>query len=545
MCYFLFLFTNPIYYYSDNWMVSVVTSGYYGNNQCQYIHPLLCIIVKALSDILPKADAFTLLMHVAIFLSLMSISFLSLNNFLSIPRGKRSLRDYTLLIIEILALFYVSNELRIWNTNYNIQTAAVLSSGIIITFIAYYENRSNIWIICGTLLTTYGVMLRKEVAYLFFPYIILTSIVTYLDEEREKKKSLLKCILPGLIIITVLILLSNILYLYEPYRVSAEYNRYRTLVVDYPMKGWDQLENPVFSMSDYKAATEWFFGDTEKMSVQILKKIADAGSKNEYSWFDIDLIVRAMWSTVARIDIYTFLMFLISIIIATKNIFFGTSRWTRVDTILALAGSATILYFFTARGRAPLRVWQPVLFAQNAVLIVSAFRERKKTRKLLHRRSDFTMLTSLFIIMWFGAGQFIAHAELRKPQSILTARADVNDTIYEKTYVGDNIYLWDNWHAGISIYFMKIGKLPTQRVIDHNLSTGDWTYGQVYYNDYLTRIGLSNPAKGLVYRDHTYLINGSDTVIIDYLRDHYGDDLEMAEVDWKIDNKAVYQIVTK
>ena len=70
-CYAGFMLFNPLYISTDNIGVAVVTEGYYGeNNFCQYIHPLLCLIIKWLTPLFPTADVFTLLVHIAVFCSI-------------------------------------------------------------------------------------------------------------------------------------------------------------------------------------------------------------------------------------------------------------------------------------------------------------------------------------------------------------------------------------------------------------------------------------------------------------------------------------------
>ena len=54
---------------SDNIMVAVVTNGLFGNANpfCQYLHPLLCLIIRGLSMLIPSADAFTVIKDLIIF----------------------------------------------------------------------------------------------------------------------------------------------------------------------------------------------------------------------------------------------------------------------------------------------------------------------------------------------------------------------------------------------------------------------------------------------------------------------------------------------
>ena len=60
-CYFIFCVTGRLCTYTDNLTISVVTGGMYGeNNFCQYLHPLLCLLIKVLNPIFSGADVLML-----------------------------------------------------------------------------------------------------------------------------------------------------------------------------------------------------------------------------------------------------------------------------------------------------------------------------------------------------------------------------------------------------------------------------------------------------------------------------------------------------
>lgn len=532
--YYLFLISHPLYMHSDNWEVAVVTAGYYGNNYCQYIHPLLCFIIKGVGEVLSSADVFTLLTHLAIGIGIALILYLLLTHFSEILVKK--LPDYLILAVILLALFFFTNELRIWNANYNIQTGAVIFFGLIILYCSLYQVRSGWWILAGTALLAFGFMLRVAVTFLFLPYIGL-EIITYLLEGRSRQK-IIHHIFPVVLVITTLFAV-RFAFLSANNTRSEAYNQYRTIMVDYPVKSWHELENPDFSEIDYQAASNWFFADTENMNTELLEKMAAAGQKNAYSFLDIHKILAKMWRTSVKTDVYMALFLVEIALLAIWNILTCKSKWRKAETILSVIGSFVILYYFTFRGRAPLRVWQPVLFAAGTVLISAALQDKKASGKA--KTTNEILLLSLFALLWFGAGQMIAHAEFMKPQNVLTARKDIDDSFYEETFEEDAVYIWPNWHATIPKHFMNLGKLPTQRVLDHNIAAGDWTYGQDYYIEHLNRIGVPNPAKALLFRDNTYLMEGNDQIIVDYLSEHYGKKVQLVEVG-AIDTLTIYRI---
>ena len=78
-----------------------------------------------------------------------------------------------------------------------------------------------------------------------------------------------------------------------------------------------------------------------------------------------------------------------------------------------------------------------------------------------------------------------------------------------KEYEDNNVIaIHDNWHGLMEQYFMPQGKLPDSEFLEHNIAAGDWTYGQVYYQNYLKRLGIPNPAKALEEQDHVIYVTG-------------------------------------
>ena len=147
----------------------------------------------------------------------------------------------------------------------------------------------------------------------------------------------------------------------------------------------------------------------------------------------------------------------------------------------------------------------------------------------------------LCVVLYFGVGQVMAHSQFHAPITPATCRVNVDDSMYEQTFEGDNLYIWPNWYAQIPAEFSKQNKLPTQRVIEHNIAVGDWVYGQEYFRRFLHRIDAVNPAQALVNRPHTYLVEGQNELILEFLQAHYGEDLVLAKAS-KVNGHQAYQV---
>ena len=71
---------------------------------------------------------------------------------------------------------------------------------------------------------------------------------------------------------------------------------------------------------------------------------------------------------------------------------------------------------------------------------------------------------------------------------------------------------------------------------------GDWVYEQVYFRDFLQRIGAPNPALALLDRPNTYLMEGYEEMMLNYLQHHYGEDIELV-YSHEVNGKKAYRFV--
>ena len=210
----------------------------------------------------------------------------------------------------------------------------------------------------------------------------------------------------------------------------------------------------------------------------------------------------------------------------------------------------SLLFYFTFIGRAPMRVWQCVLMAALAVLILVMINDARDAEKLSRKgKRRFSIINTGFqlflcVILYFGVGQVMAVSSFHSFQTPLTAKIGADDSGYEATFEDDALYIWPSWYSAVPDYFAKQNKLPTQRVIEHNIAIGDWTYGQQYFKEFLVRIDAENPAVALLERPNTYLVDGQTKELLWYMREHYGEDIQLHCVG-RTNKRKVYQLIRR
>ena len=651
-CYAGFMLFNPLYISTDNIGVAVVTEGYYGeNNFCQYIHPLLCLIIKWLTPLFPTADVFTLLVHIAVFCSIALLFDLfavsaftgsgqkNLTTFtdssLYHPRASSSgffrgsgVREISITLTTGMSILLFSSGITVWNANYTIQTAAIVLAGLLILFTSMRQKRSLAWLFAGTLIISFGFMLRIESALLFLPFIALEVLSGFFSEKKnpgllsvppingnEDTASVSRLsfwtrfsradradrrtdradwtdrtdrgagradstgwidrgagravstnrgagqpgaagyilFLPAAVIIFLLLATRFAFNLQEPYKTAGRYNAARTAAVDFPMKSWnaeiEAASSGHFSKTDYEAVTNWCFFDTEFMDVDMLESVVNTGRRNDYSLTRkgmSELLGEMKW-TLLHSSLYMVILIGLSTVLAFRNLI--CCPWPRkAETVLSILGVFIILTYFTFRGRAPMRVWESVIFAMDFVLFMAATDRTEHNKKNVNTVCFFLM----FILLWFSTGQLLAYVEFHKPQPVWVSRIPEEGgpfaiTVSEEAGE-DSLFIWPNWHTYLPKYAEETGKLPSRELIRHNIALGDWVYGQPYFTEFLGNINAQNPARALLERPNTYLMGDyASGLVLDYFREHYGAEIDMqAATDiGKINNVMTYRFIRK
>ena len=541
-CYIFFSFTGKMYGYSDNLMVAAVSAGMYGeNNFCQYLHPALCLIIKFLNPLFPTVDIFTAIVHMSILCGAMMLTYIGVKTLEDKPFKSRNAYDFIKTGLLLLAVAYCFLGLNLFGENYTVQTAVIIFCGM--TALFYGKEKKKWLVIAATVLMTIGFMIRLESSLLFVPYIALDVITELLraNEGKEHFKAIPKTILPSLVIVAVLLFSKFAFNSVEPYSSDARYNKYRTIAEDYWMKGWDGYDSKfeAIDKSTYYAAIDWILIDTDRLDADMLEKITKAGNITSYekSAEGIGYAFKAMYRRIRYSNLHLLLLTLITLLLLTRNVIFMKSWWLKLESLFSVLGGFLILFYFTFMGRAPLRVWLCVLFATLSILIMAMAREENG-----RKRPEAVFQLLLCVILYFGIGQAIAYAQYHPFQTAFTAKIRSDDSSYDKTFNENALYIWPHWYDQIPEHFAKQNKLPTQRVIDHNIAMGDWTYGQTYYTDFLKRINVPNPALALLERPDTYFVEGLNDEFLKYMQDHYGDSIQIEYVH-DVNGKKAYRLV--
>lgn len=396
----------------------------------------------------------------------------------------------------------------------------------------------------GTVYLCLGCMWRIEGFLLVIPYVIVEIITDSLMQERKSSqfKSYLKHF--SILLIRLALLISSRFCIMDSkeYSPSIEYSKYRTKIQDYPVLQYNQVKNELGEVTsiEFEAATNWVLIDTEKIGKELFEKISSVASVNAYP-FSVGGLIEALkemiivlWQQKTIMLALSSFIFIIMFFVRYNH----SSKYRIIQTILDILGSGLILLYFTIKGRAILHVWYSVLVILIIMLgWILCSREIKMNQNFI-----IALAISGFLIVSMMVVKY-RNTEIHKPQIALTSRIENNMEKFEATVKNDkSVYIWGSWHKEITQYYMKKGKLPSAEFMHHNLSVGDWTYGQNYYIQYLEELNIDNPARALLERDDVYFVDDNYSFILDYLKEQYNDDIYIEQVG-EINNIPVWKFI--
>lgn len=512
-CFLFSKYTGKLYIDVDNYYVAMVTAGVFDDiNWCYYVNPFLCIVIKLLTNLIPRVDWFTMLTHICVFTGAIWLIFSAL----TWKEGK--LLEKAVFILWIVFLLV---GLNLWNINYTVQSAFFCYVGGMGLFYARSSFRGRKILV--TLFFLCGLAWRIEVFFLFLPFVILKAVCDRRCFLSGSKKIWPSAFLAGLMAACAVLITAHYAVRLLPQNTEAvRYNRARTAVTDYPMENWEKFpDKTLLSETAYRAiTTEWCLFDTEVLNADLLEQVADAGGHT--------LSLHQALYRLARVCIQNRNSLLVPcswlLLLGMLNLM-QRKRFRSSKTLLAYAGTGLILLFFSVLGRIPISVILSTLLACSLALINPPQDEDNATKTDVQT----VLLILMACISTVKLGTTICNAEVSAPQWVINSREPLADSdLYRETVQGEKLFFWDTSSEGMHFH-MENGKLMDRQFVCHNLDDGGWTYGQPYLEELLYSINAPNPARALLERENTYYVDEKPLMILELLRSHYGENVQMRQ----------------
>ena len=518
-CFAASILFRRLYPDGDNYYISLVVNGLFDDvGECQFLHPLLCRLLRGLSILLPTADSFALTGRILAFLEIFWLTDLL----------QKEKPGPLLLAAAVLLFLLASLELNIFNCNFTLQASSCAATGMLSIACAQRHERARREQVVGALFLAMGYMWRREAALLTVPYLLLDTVCGVFSAENRSLalKKACRILAPCLLLTTALWLTNAAMRSDEAHRLAKEYDDSRSAISDFPTWPWKKVEaqaNGELTEADYYASQWWILFDTEKMNTELFRKISAIGGRHAYpftirgTW---DAAVGAKTTVVQNKKILRTGVLLAALSLIGLLILPG---WRRLEILLSLLGTLTILLFFVMLGRV---TWLAMLTVPLGLTLYVLAADKKPSAE---RRSR-VLAGAAAALALYGLAAAAPGLKPIEPQLALNARRDVDESAFSALVESDAVYIWHKLEGrGLGVH-MGQGKLPSKELLNHLVSTGDWTYGQIYFKTYLERLGIPNPAAALLERDDVFLISHDPVLLFAILEERAGGPIEAEQV---------------
>lgn len=529
----IWLAVTPIYSDDgDNYsMALVVNRMFTGEGQdvyVNYLNPLLCLIFQVVLCVLPMADCFTLSINLMLLFAVGVIAYLI---------AVKSKNYYELLgyYSVFLAVIILPD---LFHYNFTAWAAFLSAAGMLVLLLLIHKKlEGKRWSGIALTLLALGLMWRSEAFLIFVPFICLDIgiQVLFVGKTKEERKELLQHVIRVLAIPAFCLVVLGMLHVgvlhSGRYQEAKAYDDVRSAVLDYPLKRWHDIQEqiPEISENDYYTVLWWNLMDTDRIDTQFLFEMLEAGEKEieepiglGYIWGMQKSVIRIFLST-KSLQYFTGIA-----IMMFGSIMLSKLKWYyKLQTVFAYVGTDLICLFFVYAGRALERVFILTIYALLASLLVLLLAETEHTRKGFHSLARIAV-TAVGV---FGVAYGVMHTEYAPEQSVFKAK-NCDSHTYDLTYSDDELYFWDVF-AYIDKpmeYFTQEGKLMPTEYMEHNIYNGSWTYGQVYFEQFLEKIGAENPMTALLERENTYYVSEEYLRELTYLQENYNENVIVEQV---------------
>ncbi len=522
---FLWVAQSRLVVHVDNYFISMVANGYYGQNAyCLFINPVLSWIIFLLASINPTVDWFLLLSQLLTFFGLIYLACCILRRGMPGPRAA----------IMLLLSVYVAAHAQLFNCNFTISSAFFAAIGwvslsrYVRSPLARKSDFRGFTLGCALLFYGASIMFRWECALLSVPFAIVDFVPLGIRAGRiaidESAVVALKRSCLGLCAVAALaIVLSAAMFCLKcspAYSQAGEYNDARSSIVDYPAKKWEEVSGdlPWMTEDDYRLVHAWFFADTELFSTAHMEEIALYSRVNNNSIDSPLTLVNVVLLGLAGSSGY-----LITICaFGLYALCFGDGA-VRAKLIASALIALGVLFYYAYVGRLPERVVLAILFN---LLIAAGIGCCSVGDRLIRAKSHPGADAALCAVVVFALICAVPQGVSRYQSQIAGRFCDDSVEIVESG--GDPILLWDS-SAYVNRYRFA-GRMPTKEYISRNIPTGTWLYGQPYFEDFLAERGVANPAAALLERGDTFFVSRDPSLVLGLLRERYSPYTEVRQV---------------
>ena len=474
-----------------------------------YLHPILCKIFEVVHWMFPKADAFSLVAETMLLMGIWWISY-----YLYVKK-----KNNIELLVEYLVLFSFILIGNLFNDNFTRWAAFFCMIGMLTLLCNNTKKKSYCFV--GTFYVALGMMWRQEVLIIYIPFLLLMFLAELIQKQKTERMPFLKQTIGQILVplICIVVLLGCKIYIdhSETYREAVAYDDARSAVVDYPSAYYDDVasEMPGVSWNDYYAILNWFFLDTDYINTSLYETIDDASSIKPYT-LTLPSFKLMLSSLKDKIMTNTHLFYLCVLLGSLLVIGFLAMNWYyKIEFVLMFLGMDFILLYLTYAGRGIVRAFYPVIYA-TIISVVVILKKNDIATKAKYKWAGYGVLV---LVAFLGIGRGVSAMTITTDQSVWQAGDDEAAPDWMES---DRTYVWScsKWAKTLAqATYIQEGKLIPEVVMQRNIPEGNWFYGQVFFDQYLEKIGVDNPID-VVMQEDAYYVGDNCLFLLYYLQEH-------------------------
>lgn len=526
----------------DDWSISVALSGRYPDSGlCLFVNALISQASVFLNDALPFMNWFLVIERLITVAAFAAFNYAVLTFLAPV---------WAFSLMALLEMFALPGCTYLGNFTF-VAFVATVAGGTLLVGNVMREGRHRASSVIGIVLCACGYAVRVEsflLAVPFFGLAVLYFLFVRVQASRSAGGVKQACAAFGkaLIPMAAMVAVCAAMTVYDAAQWSQpewkywqECNHERSMIVDYPMPAYDEVAEQLTEMGisevDYYMVTHWATGDTEYFDLERLREVASlsvAHTPGEIASGFIEYPLEL--PNGARLPM------LLLIFVVGACLWGGMAQRISAAALLFIAYCACS-YFFGA-GRLFDRVEYPILiYAAVSIAFIASCPDREPAL----RGSSFSRRFWQGVSLAGAAAWLLVTVVILSRLVLAFSPAQVYESVHQQEqlsdsplveYVSDSesIYVWDTFsYISLELAYGYVN-LPSEDVLEHNMSLGGWTVNAPFIDARNEEAGMANIVKGLVENDRAYFISAYTEVpdyLLSYIREHYYPNAKMERLD--------------
>ena len=559
----ILLFCDIKYEVSDDFVMSTIISGAYGNGynpHLMFINILWGYFLLPFYYFLPSISWYLIAQLLLCLLSFTVVSYMLL---------ERLERPIAFLFIVVLLTIFADDAYILVQFT---KTAmiAVMGGGIVFLWILFYEKFRPLLIGAG-LICLAGTLVRFMTIYIAGGFFLIVLVVEFWKLLRNKNyRKIVRIIISGgILICTAVGMKTADTYIYnsdEEYAFYKEYNTARASVTDASDYGYwayeEELKKIGVSENDYNMMRAWSFGDNDVFSAEVLEK---TGIIIDDYKEQMGISKEAILESIQTRGIIGYPICIACIVIIFASIILGKKEWM-LNTVCLAVGGLYLLYFFVIE-RTLYRIEYGIFLGVflNILLLWKKNKEITSTYFVEMSRICAILISICFImesVIYIPDRSYRDNTsdtrreyienifnnswdyDARKYRKVVNKGSKCENLIKEITENEDNFYFLD-FNTTIQILYYDWNPFYTlpEGFYNNNLYLAGIMSNFPDYNKVLKNNDIESPLKGLT-KENVYIIDSDSKNLsekVDFLREHYYPEA-YAELYKEVDGYQIWKI---